>query len=160
MTKTETEPLDEIWICQIPGRIAVGLEDLRTGRVRTIAVEGKGQFLRLTDQQRELVEEQIVHQEVNPFKNGMLVRKRSERERSDQELADDELAAVFELDDADYNEFVDGLTEVNLRRLVVLAKERDASYNQVGALQDAIAERFPAPTPGPTQEEINAIGRE
>ncbi|GAB3863351.1 hypothetical protein GCM10028801_30770 [Nocardioides maradonensis] len=157
MSEAKGEPQYEAWVCQIPGRVAVGLEDLATARVRTISVKGKGQVLRLTDQQRELAEERIVYPEHNPFRNGMLVR-RGDGERTAQELADDELAAAFELDDADFDSFVGGMSEVNVRRLLSLAVERDASYNQVGLLKEKIEERWPAPVPGPTQQQISEIG--
>lgn len=158
MTDTKAEPKNEAWVCQIPGRVTVGLEDLVTARVRTVTVKGKGQVLYLTDQQRELAEERVVYQEHNPFRNGMLVQRGGSGERSSQELMDDELAAAFELDDESFTDFIKGLSEVNVRRLSGLAVERNATYNQVGALREFIEERWPTATPGRTQQEISELG--
>lgn len=153
---TDVEPQSEIWICQIPGRVSMALEDLRTGREKTITVKGKGSILRLTDMQRELVEEKIRSEALNPFRNGMLVRKQSLAEKSDQELTDDNLKDLFELSDDEFESILGTLTEINVRRLKELAVEADASYNKVGLLKDYIEEAYPIGGDTPTYREIIA----
>lgn len=150
----EAEPKAEIWVCQIPGRVSLAVEDLRTGRIKTLSVRGKGQVLRLTDQQRELAEEKILHAEVNPFRNGMLIRRQSDSERSDQELSDDDLVDLCALEDDEFEAIVGSLSEINVRRLKELAIQSDASYNKVGFLTEYIAETYPIGGDTPTYRDI------
>ena len=148
-TESEIYDLDpakaknEVWICQIEGRVSLKLvTDLYSGRSRTITVKGRGNVLRLTDHQRLLAQEQIEHEEMDPFKNGMLVRKESKAEKSSNELADDDLLAMLALDDHDFQETVPALSETNVRRLQELAVQNNATYNQVGFLKEYIAETY------------------
>jgi hypothetical protein len=170
MTQQPMVPADkEIWESTIPGRIAVTTIDDR-GRERTQSILGKGQRLRVTAEERAINEERIRDQQNNPFRNGMLLhinRKPAEEPSgdgegsaapssrpSDQELSDDELAATFEFEGDDFADAVRALSEVNVRRLKVLAAERDAKTSQVVFINSHIEETWPIGGDTPTYREM------
>lgn len=158
----------EIWESTIPGRVAVLVTDDR-GRETTDSVLGKGRRLRITAEDRELNEERVRDPQNNPFRNGMLVRvNRVEPAEpagpdappadkpSDNELTDDDLSGLFELESDDFEAAVKALSEVNVRRLLELAKERDAKASQIGFLGNYIQETWPVGGDTPTYREMQA----
>lgn len=155
----------EIWESTVPGRISVTVTDER-GRETTESVLGKGKRLRLRALDRQINEERIRDEQNNPFTNGMLIcinrptvaAGDGEPEvpvgASDNELSDDDLAGLFDLDVVDFEPAVQSLTEVNVRRLKMLAVERDAKASQIGFINDYIQEKWPVGKDTPTYREI------
>lgn len=139
----EKTPL-EAWVSQVAGRVSIAIEDVTTGKKRTVTIKGKGAVLRVNPMDRRLLEEKVQDESLNPFRNGTLaLEKGNDVVTSPQSMSDDELAALFELDDSDFKEALPGLTEVNVRRLKDLSVQRNASYNHVGAVKDYIEEAYP-----------------
>ena len=155
----------EIWESQVDGRTSVSIEDAR-GKIRTETVLGKGQRLRLTRQERELVEERIRddNQELNPFRNGTLVHmNRPDTDdlndaavRSEQEMTDENLVELFDLDEDDFAAGLPALSEVNIRRLKSLATEKGspAKASHVAALAEHIESHYPIGGDTPTYREM------
>lgn len=145
MSKSTERDL-EIWESQVAGRTCVTVTDPRTLRTREESILGKGARMRLTAEDRALAQEIIRDSQNDPFKNGSLRRLNRTEENaplSDDELADDDLAALFSLGIEDFSAAVDHLSQVNVRRLQLLAEERDASVGQTRHIKDLIAERWP-----------------
>lgn len=157
----------EIWESQIPGRTSFTVEDER-GRKRTESAYGKGQRLRITTKERELVEERIRTEDLNPFRNGALVHinRRSAEEGGepapDQEMTDEDLSALFDLDDADFEGAVPGLTELNARRLNGLSKEDGSSARrgQGEWLEEYLKTAYPIGGDTPTYRELHNLDSE
>lgn len=113
----------EIWESTLPGRIDMTLTD-PSGRKTDVNVSGVGRRLRLTGPQREIVEEGIRLESLNPFRNGHLVRADGSTDHAPSldEVTDEDLVSLFSLDEADFTEAVASLSEVNVRRLGPLVK--------------------------------------
>lgn len=141
----------EIWESTIPGRISVQVLNSR-GRPQEVSILGKGQRLRLTPEERVLVEEQVRDPQNNPFRNGMLVQVGGPAPEpevdgslpdTDQALLDADLGALFELRESDFEDAVRALSEINVRRLNAMVDEQDASKSQIDFLDKYIAETWP-----------------
>lgn len=152
-------PNEEIWELTVPGRVAVTIHDAR-GNPRDITAKGVGQRLRLTEEERLLLQEQFLDPENDFFVNGMLVRVDSRADKSEvssDQLTDDDLRSLFGLPFEEFKSIVDGLGQVPVRRLSGLAIPSGASVLQANYLTEQIAERWPV-TSGdtPTYREMMA----
>lgn len=154
----------EIWESQIPGRTSFTVEDER-GKKRTESAYGKGQRLRITTQERLLVEERIRSEDLNPFRNGTLVHinRRSAEDggepAAEQEMTDDDLSALFALEDAEFEEVVPTLTELNARRLNDLSKVEGspARRGQGEWLEEYLKTAYPIGGDTPTYRELHNL---
>jgi hypothetical protein len=160
MTQQYTEPDEEIWESQVPGRTWVETRDY-DGRPRNLSVVGIGSRLRLRSPDRIRVQERLQSEALDPFKNGTLIRIDKEQSEdpmtaSPDALSNEELQSIFALDLDDFREYVSSLGEVNLRRLKVMAPEVDASLNQTKFVDELIAERYPLGGDTPTYREMMA----
>lgn len=158
-TQQYTEPDEEIWESQVPGRTWVEIRDY-DGRPRNLSVVGIGQRLRLRTADRIRVQERLLVPRLDPFTNGTLVRIDAPQSEdpttaSPDALSREDLVACFGLDLDDFREYVQSLGEVNVRRLKVLAVEVDASLNQTKFIQELIEERYPIGGDTPTWREMN-----
>lgn len=135
----EDRLIPEIWELTIPGRVIVAVH-LSGGVVREQSRQGVGQRLRLTAYDRKVAQEQVRMPENDPFINGMLIRVDAGREvtKTPNELSDDALADTFALDDDDFATMIDTLTQVNVRRLKAMSRDRKARQVQVEALEAMI----------------------
>jgi hypothetical protein len=144
----------EIWESTIPGRVTLEIADAK-GRTQTLTTLGKGQRIRITTDDREIVEEGIVEAEHNPFKNGMLFRvDTGAHERSTEEISDAELAAIFDLGQDDFRSTVTALGQVNVRRLKNMVADVDASKSEIEFLDQLIEERWPLGGSMPSYDEM------
>lgn len=144
----------EIWESTIEGRISVVVENSK-GRPQTISIVGKGSRLRVTEEERLLVQEVVRDNQNDPFTNGMLVQinRDADSVASDNELTDEDLAALFELKGEEFDETVKALSEVNVRRLKGMVVEKDAANSQREFLTDYIQERWPIGSDTPSNAE-------
>lgn len=151
-----TDAGKEIWESTVEGRTSVMVENAR-GRGQTLSVKGKGQRLRLTADERALIEEPIRDEQHNPFRNGSLIQvggpKATDIERSNDELSDDDLGMLFDLRGTDYKDAVSVLSEVNVRRLKLLAVERDAAKSQIDFIAKHIEQKWPIGADTPSNAE-------
>lgn len=145
----------EIWESTIPGRVTVTVTNSRGNR-QDQSVVGNGSRLRITTDDRELVEEQVRDPQNNPFLNGMLyqVGGPTRADSSPDALSDDDLKDVFDMTGDEFANIVAGLSEVNIRRLKSLTGPVDASKSQIEFLDEIIATRFPIGGDTPTYREM------
>jgi len=155
-----SEKTREIWELTIPGRVTLEVPNPR-GRPQTITALGKGQRLRISTYDREIVEEGVRVMDNNPFRNGMLVRvdKSAEHAPSNEELSDADLQAIFELGQDDFRATVTELGEVNVRRLKAMVGEVDASKSEIEFIDELIADRWPLGGSMPSYDEMQPKSR-
>ena len=150
----------EIWELTLPGRVTMTVTGAR-GRPQQISAAGKGQRLRCSTEDRIITEEGIRNPELNPFRNGMLVRvdKGEGHEPSPEELSDDDMRAIFDLDQADFQATVSALGEVNVRRLKAMFEEVDASKSEIDYVNALIEEKWRIGGAMPSYEEMQPSRR-
>ena len=158
MSQQYSDPDEEIWESQVPGRTWVETRDY-DGRPRNLSVVGVGKRLRLRTADRIRVQERLLVPALDPFKNGTLVRVDQDQAAdpmtaSADALSNETLKECFALDLDDFREYVGSLGEVNLRRLKVMAPEVDASLNQTKFITELIEERYPLGGDTPTYREM------
>lgn len=157
MTKSEME----IWEVTIPGRVSVTVLNDR-GNPQTLSALGpygdrRAGRIRLTTEQRELVEEGNIHPEHNAFRNGMLIQvnAKSTAAAAPDQLSDDDLGNLFSLTGSEFEGAVKVLSEVNVRRLKMLTVPHDAAKSQIDFLDEYIAESWPIGGDTPTYREMS-----
>ena len=142
----------EVWISQVPGVTSVSVEDVRTGKARSIKVKGTGSVMRIAKEHRELVEERIEDLATSPFRNGRLLL-RNGAQLDAQAMSNEDLASLFALDMGDFADVVAGLSEVNVRRLKELAVTENAGIQYVEHIKDLIAKKWPIGGDTPSNKE-------
>jgi len=153
MTDTETTRRapraregEEIWETTTEGLVWVPIVDTR-GREKQVKVGGRvGSRLRIATEDRELAEERLQDPLASAFRNGMLVRVDSRAgDHADadydqgQEITTEALVKAFATKNGNaFHAFVDGLNELNTRRMYEMAAAVDASVAQVTYLQGRV----------------------
>lgn len=138
-------PQEEIWELTVPGRVNLTIHD-HLGKPRHLTAKGVGQRLRLSEEDRLIIQERIRQPQHDVFVNGMLVRVdsgASAEEASPDQLTDEELESLFGLRVEEFKDAVAGLGEVPVRRLYVMAEAAGASVLQVNHLKEQIETRWP-----------------
>lgn len=148
------ELTEEIWENQLPGRTWVAKRDY-DGRPSSDSVVGVGGRLRISTADRIRNQERIREPRLDPFRNGTLVRIDSPQSSdpltdSADALTREELLEAFQMDFDDFRDYVAELSEVNVRRLVAMSTEAEATVNQANFLKEQIETRFPV-TSGDTK---------
>lgn len=149
-------PGEEIWELLVPGRVHVEVTNHR-GRPQDLTVRGVGSRLRLTTTDREIAQERIRDTAHDPFRNGMMRRidsAASEADRAHDELSDDDLTEIFTFTGAEFEDVVNALSEVNIRRLNAMAEAVDATASQTAFLKKLIQTRYPIGGSTPTYDEM------
>lgn len=140
--RTPSRPHEEIWELTCDSRVSLEVSNERGG-TKDITAQGTGQVLRITTVDREMAEEVVRDAELNPFRNGMLIRvDNGPHTPSPDELSDEELAAMFELDNDDFEAVLPNLSEVNVRRLKAMTVQADVKHQQVQILGQYIEDRY------------------
>lgn len=152
MTTTNTElPVragDELWEITVPGRVWVNTVNAR-GVSKAISVGGReGARLRIATLDREITQEGVVNPEDDPFLNGMLRRldadqNADETTKTEHALSTEDLLLVFSQSQAKFRKTVDGMSEINVRRMHDIARDVDASLSQIEYLKEAVNTRWP-----------------
>lgn len=148
-TQTATQP--EIWESNIQGRVSMSVPGPRQGADRRLTVYGKGQRLRITPEDRSLVEEGIRDVQNNPFANGKLTQVGGpERVAAEdaptlgiQQFSDEELAVFFAMSPEDFGSALGELSEANVRRLRDLFRDKGGTVAQQEVINDYIEEQWP-----------------
>jgi hypothetical protein len=163
--QTEERPIptrgsEEVWKCLIAGTVHVPVTNER-GREVTKTVQGEGNILRISTYDRVLAEERITRPIHNPFRNGSLKHIQGGEEgiqgmEGDTQALDnsDLVEILLEQDTEVFEEMLHSLTEINLRRLHSIAKQANATANQMESLSKVINERFPVGNHMPHYEEM------
>lgn len=146
MTRRMAErPNEEIWELTVPGRVNLTVTDNR-GQERLLTAKGVGQRLRLTEDDRLILQERMRDPQNDFFTNGMLVRVDSGADKDSatpDQLTDEELVTLFGLPMDEFKPIVQSLGEVSVRRLSTMAESSGASVQQANFLKEQIAERWP-----------------
>lgn len=156
---------DEVWEMQLPGRVHVAVTN-HLGRTVDRTVQGKRSRLRIGTLDRQLAEEGIRDVANNPFRNGTLTHLSGgpALQEDANALSDGDLREVFEIHDEEFVSLIDSLSEVNVRRMLNMAKAGktnqgvDATVSQLTALKDLIADKWPIGGSTPTYDEMQAAG--
>ena len=153
-TRTPSRPHEEIWELTCDSRVSMEVSNERGG-TKDITAQGKGQVLRITTIDREMAEEVVREPGLNPFRNGMLIRVDAGNHRpSPDELSDEDLAAMFGLDNDDFENVLANLSEVNVRRLKAMTVQADVKHQQVQILTAFIDEHYRVGGPMPSYNEM------
>lgn len=151
---------EEIWECQVEGTIYFEITNHK-GAPASTSVKGVGSRIRVTTEDRILMQERILDRVNDPFVNGMMIRidadqQEDESTRSTDALSEAELIAVFDLEPADFAEYVSSLSEVNVRRLAGMKKKAKITVEQAEYIQELIAEKYSVGGDTPTYREMQA----
>lgn len=138
----------EIWDSQIPGEIYVEVTtDTKREIRRSVKVPPHG-VLRISTEDRILAQEACINRSVDPFTNGMLIRRDADQQADERTVSPDaltteQLVALFAKSGKAFETAVDRLGEIPVRRLAEMAPEVDASVSQVAHLEKSIKTRWP-----------------
>ncbi len=136
---------EEVWETTTAGRTFYSTTD-NFGRVRESSVGGKvGAKLRIKTTDREYVQESCQNPDVDPFVNGMLVRvdeATKPEDNSPEAMRVETLLVGFTKNGNAFRAFVDGLNELNTRRMRDMAEASDATVAQVAYLEEVIKARY------------------
>lgn len=157
----KVRPGEEIWESTVAGQVWVETTDEK-GKAKSVCVRGFGR-LRITSIDREINQDMVVDPEYDPFTNGMLIRvdapqDSDPRTASDQALDTAGLMAVFNTTGKAFEKKVDGLNEVNVRRMWDMRESVDATASQVNYLRKSLDARWPIGTDTPSYRELKGIG--
>lgn len=151
---------EEVWESAVPGQVWLEITDEK-GRSRPVVVRGYGK-LRIRAEDREIVQDGVVDPQFDPFTNGSLVRVDQDqgadpRTASPFALDTERLVGIFALPTAGFQEAVDGLNEITVRRMLGMVDAVDAAASQVAYLQAVVRERWPVGGDTPTYRELKGI---
>src|SRR5215212_9473057 len=137
---------EEIWETTTGGTIYINQTDPK-GRVRLVRHGGReGSRVRISKGDREIHEDQCGAD--NCFTNGLLIRVDAGKDADGEDppsphhMSTDDLMAGFAVHGAAFQKLVDGLSELNVRRLAAIADSVDATVAQVTYINKVIVERF------------------
>lgn len=155
---------EEVWETTTAGRVWVEVTNER-GLPRAISAGGRsGARLRITVEDRELVQERIVTPEHDPFTNGLLVRidgdqQTNARTKSPDALNTEQLMKVFSKTGKTFQSMVDSFGEVTVRRMLEMAEDVDATNSQISYLRKIIDDRYRVGGDTPTYREMQGEPR-
>lgn len=134
---------EEIWQCKVVGKYWLSLSDKR-GRVdsRPFAHNDR---LTITTDDRQLIQSQATKDDEDPFLNGTFLRVDKDQQmdqetKSEQALTDEQLMDFVsgEVDPEKLN----GLNDINIRRLKVLASQADLPASKWNNFRGYMRDRF------------------
>jgi hypothetical protein len=142
----------EIWESNSDARVSMRVAGPRPGTEKTVGTAGKGQRLRISPEDRVIVEEAIRNHENNPFVNGKLSQvggpartppENIEDFQQPQQLTDDELSLFFTMTPDEFGAALRELSEANVRRLRTLFMDNGGTVAQQQVITDFIEENWP-----------------
>jgi hypothetical protein len=118
----------------------------RDGSEREVSLSRKGQKIHITDEDRMRMQELLVEDVFDPFKNGTLIQLGSDGapvavgngSQSDQWLIDE----VLSLRGDDLKLRLEDFGEVVLRRLLALGEQADMPNSVVASIRDIVVRRY------------------
>ncbi len=142
-TKTPTaRDGEEIWETTTEGRVWVAMVDDR-GRDVVKSVGGKvGDKIRIKTTDRQIMQDNV---DDSPFTNGLLKRvdaAATPEDNSPQAMTTEELMVGFTKNGKAFHAWVDGLNEMNVRRMRGMAEEVDATASQISHLDAVIKTKY------------------
>jgi hypothetical protein len=155
---------EETWVTTGNGKVYVNTTNLEG---RTISTEVGGRpdaILRITTYDRMRNQETCVDRVNDPFTNGMLVRMDADQQqdpttKSPNALSKDQIEAAFLLSKVEFREMVAELGEYNVRRMLELVPEMDATQSQVDCLRETLESKWPIGGAMPIYDELKGLGQ-
>jgi hypothetical protein len=153
---------EEIWAIQVPGSVSLAVTTFnRFGQ----AVEGRmvvgpnrtGTEFKIKVEDREENQARCVDPDLDPFRNGMLVRVDADQQadpltKSEDALSTEQLLDIYDLEGKKFEARVQKLGELPLRRLAEVGESMDCSHRQILFVRELIAERYTKGGPQTTLE--------
>lgn len=155
------ESVEEVWETTGAGMIYVTVMGV-DGNPRSISAGGRpGQKLRLTEYDRMKNQERVLDDKADVFTNGMLVKLSPVDEVVDNvnQLTAEEIVKLFTITGPKFNDQVDQLNEYNVRRLIEMCDDLDATNSQVQYLAQTLAQKWPIGGDTPMYRELQGLGQ-
>lgn len=155
---------EETWVTTGQGVIYVNTTNLE-GRTVSTSVGGRaGAILRITQYDRLRTQENTVEPKNDPFTNGMLIRADADQQQDETTASVDALnnaaiGEIFGLGKGEFRERVDQLGEYNVRRMIELIPDVDATQSQIDCLRETLAAKWPLGGPMPIYKELSDLGQ-
>lgn len=158
-TVRQVESPEEVWETTGSGKIYVRVTSM-DGKDRSQKVGGRpGQKLRISEYDRLRNQERVMDQKADVFTNGMLLRVDAEPDDNPNMLSPEAVIDLFSVTGVDFQARVDELNEYNVRRLIEVCDELDATNSQINYLKDTLAKKWPVGGEMPMYTELSALGQ-
>jgi hypothetical protein len=153
---------EEVWAIQVPGSVSLKVTSFnRFGQAveaqMTVGPNRSGHEFKIKVEDREENQARCVDPELDPFRNGMLVRVDNDQQAdpataSEDALTTEALLDIYDLEPDKFEARVRALGELPLRRLADVGESMDCSHRQIGFVRELIAERYSKGGPQGTLE--------
>jgi hypothetical protein len=134
----------------------------RDGSEREVSLSRKGQKIHLTAEDRMRMQELLVDDVFDPFKNGALIQLGSDGVpvASDNGSQSDEwlLTEVLTMRGEELKQRLENFGEVVLRRLLDLAEQADMPNSVVAAVREIVTRRYSVGKQSKVYQEMQAAG--
>lgn len=160
--KMLTRPGEEVWELTVSGTVWVEVTNDR-GKPTPLRVGGKpGARLRISTEDRVIVQERVVDPEADPFTNGMLVRIDADQQADSKTasvdaLTTEDLMKIFSKSGRAFQSAVDKLGQLSVRRMTEMAEDVDATASQISYLKEQLETRWPLGGDTPTYRELTGV---
>jgi len=155
----QVESVEEVWETTGHGTIYVRATGV-DGRDKSVKVGGKpGQKLRISEYDRVRNQERVMDMKADVFTNGMLIRVDMDGDDNPNLLSAEGIVELFTVTGPEFKARVDALNEYNVRRLIEVCDELDATNSQINCLKDTLAAKWPIGGDTPMYKELSALGQ-
>lgn len=161
-TIKQVESIEEVWETTGSGMVYAQVTGI-DGKVRSVKAGGRpGQKLRISEYDRIRNQERVVDDKADPFSNGMLLRISPPSDSFDDEnpnhLAAEDIIELFSITGPEFSKRVDALNEYNVRRMLELCEDLDATNSQIQTLKSVVATKWPIGGDTPMYRELQGLG--
>jgi hypothetical protein len=158
----QVETPEEVWETTGTGWVHVHVTGI-DGNMRKIKAGGRpGQKLRISEYDRLRNQEKVLDDKADVFTNGMLIRVSPPIGPDDDEnpnhLSPEDVIELFSITGPEFKARVDALNEYNVRRLIELCEDLDATNSQIQTLKSTLAVKWPIGGDTPMYRELQGIG--
>lgn len=148
--KPTVRPGEEVWEMCTGGAVWVTVtKDKVRGTTKELSVKGRGSWLRISTEDRELAQERVRDAKNDPFTNGTLIRldadqQEDEMTASNSALSDEQLLGLLaKKQGAVFKKALEDLSEISYRRLRTMLKDNgEVTATQQKAMQEVYDERY------------------
>lgn len=161
MVKT-VETVEEVWETTGSGWVYAQVTGI-DGKPRTVKAGGRpGQKLRISEYDRIRNQERVIDDKADPFSNGMLLRVSPPADDFDTEnpnhLSAEDVIELFSITGPEFAKRIDALNEYNVRRMLELCEDLDATNSQIQTLKSTVALKWPIGGDTPMYRELQGLG--
>jgi len=156
------ESVEEVWETTGPGMVHVQITGV-DGKPRSIKAGGRpGQKLRISEYDRVKNQERVLDDRADVFTNGMLIKLSPVDEDAPinpNHLGAEDIIDLFNTTGPEFNTRIDELNEYNVRRLIELCDDLDATNSQSQYLAETLAKKWPIGGDTPMYRELQGLGQ-